>query len=630
MPPTMTPTSPATAAATWKALAHLIAARPTIRVCDPDTGKFDRTRPLTSRLPQHPAAVALYHRGRTPLLALDFDTKHHGQNAVDTDFSRALCWITEAGGVAVTDQSASGGRHILVPLSIGTTATVSEIVPLMRLLEARLPSLDKTPMTNPKTGCITAPGSACRQGGHRLLDGPLGAAIDALTTRSEPGLLPRLHMLLGALPAPPAAAQSPKTDMLRGAGDHTRLDPAYTRTSPLPARITDYATTGQLPKGGTWRSHSEARQSVLAHAALHGHSLATIRALTAPGRLWHPGLAAAYSRYRHNADTALERDFHKALAWAAVHSPKFRPVRAQDHELHTRGGPQGSPLLRSWLANATAWLDSEYAGHRYRWIGAAIFQALAIHAARSGTLINGVPVVGVGGRSLSLATGLLSETTVWDFLRTIRDRPGAPLVRTRPAQGRDADIYALTQQNPAPVHDAAIASARVEDVHPAWKVIGHQHRRIYELIAHQGLSNPHDICAAAHVSTSTGYTSLAALATAGLILRGRGTVTSGPISLDTIAAAHHLDDHRAERIARYRQQRATWHTWLAIRDTEHSLTTIDADEIRAAAQSTTPAAARQAQYLAAVLATGPPLTDDEADMLAMLNDILGARVVAAA
>ena len=167
--------------------------------------------------------------------------------------------------------------------------------------------------------------------------------------------------------------------------------------------------------------------------------------------------------------------------------------------------------------------------------------ALAVHAARSGEIINGVPVVAVGGRSLSLATGRPSETTVWDFLRTVRDQPGAPLVRTRIAQGREADCYALTRQNPAPVDDAAIASARVENVHLAWKVIGHRHRRIYELIVHRGLSNPDDICAAAHVSTSTGYTTLAALATAGLIRRSRGAVACGPISLDVIAAAHHLD-----------------------------------------------------------------------------------------
>ncbi len=52
-------------AATWKALAHLIAARPAIRTWNPATNKFDRSRPLTSRLPRVPAAVLLYLRGRT-------------------------------------------------------------------------------------------------------------------------------------------------------------------------------------------------------------------------------------------------------------------------------------------------------------------------------------------------------------------------------------------------------------------------------------------------------------------------------------------------------------------------------------------------------------------------------------
>ena len=179
-------------------------------------------------------------------------------------------------------------------------------------------------------------------------------------------------------------------------------------------------------------------------------------------------------------------------------------------------------------------------------------------------------------------------------------------MRSRAAQGRDADVYALTRQNPAPVDDIALNSARIEDVHLAWKILGHQHRRIYELIVHRGLTNPRDICAAARVSISTGYTSLAALATAGLIDRGRATVAPGSTSLDTIAAAHHLEDHRAERIARHRQQRATWHTWLAIRDAEHGLSTIDAADVRAAGQPNTVAAARQAQYLASVLATGPP------------------------
>ena len=366
---------------------------------------------------------------------------------------------------------------------------------------------------------------------------------------------------------------------------------------------------------------------MLAHAALHGHSLATIRALTAPGRPWHTGLAAAYTRYRHNADTRARTRLHQSLSLGRRQQPQIPTSPCTRPMNYTHGGDlRGPRLLRSWLANATAWLDTEYAGHRYRWIGAAIFQALAIHAARSGEIINGVPVVGVGGRSLSLATGLLSETTVWDFLRTIRDRPGAPLVRTRAAQGRDADFYALTRQNPAPVDDAAIASARVEDVHPAWKVIGHQHRRIYELIVHRGLTNPHDICAAAHVSTSTGYTSLAALATAGLIRRGRGAVASGQSASTSSPPPTTSTTTAPNGSARHQRQRATWHAWLAIRDAVRDLPAPGYASANQVAAYNTPT--DQEEYLASVMATGPPPADVEHEVLDMVIDMLGARVIA--
>jgi hypothetical protein len=622
------PTDPAIA---WKALAPLIGARPTIRTWNRATGKFDRSRPLTSRLPRDPAAVLLYLRGRTQVLALDFDTKHHPQAAVDDDFSRALTWVTEAGGTAVTDRSTSGGRHILVPLAIGTTATVAEISDLLRLLAARLPSLDKTPMTNPTTGCITIPGSPCREGGHRVLDGTLAAAIDAFTRRSDPALLPRLAAMLGALqpnsgPATlPHQSTAPVHTAVTGSGAHARLRPEYTRITALPARITAYATTGRLPADGSWPSHSEARQSVLAHAALHGHSLITVRALIAPGRPWHPGLAAAYTRYGHHADTALDRDFHKALTWAATNSPLFRPVRAQEQELHTRGGGRGPELHRSWLANALAWLDEEFRGHRYRWIGAAVYQALAIHAVRSGEVINGVAVVGVGGRSLSLATGLLSETTVWQFLRETRDRPGSPLVRTRVAQGRQPDSYALTRQHRLDVSRQAINATRVEDVHMAWKIIGHRHRRIYELIVHRQLTDPKEVFAAAHIATSTGYAALGALCTAGLITRHHGHLGSGPVALNDIAAAHHLDEHRAQRIQRHQRERAAWHDWLSIRE---DMRTLVAEILNPTAALTEVIDAHRDEYLAAVLATGPPDQSEEQHAIELLAELVGARIVA--
>jgi hypothetical protein len=187
---------------------------------------------------------------------------------------------------------------------------------------------------------------------------PLATAIDAFTTRSDPGVLPRLNVLLGTLNPPPTTAPAPAPapdNSTTATGVHERLRPEYTRDTALPDRITTYATTGHLPTDGTWRSHSEARQSVLAHAALHGHSLATIRALMAAGRPWHTGLAAAYSRYGHSANNALNRDWRKALTWAGAHSPLFRPVRAQE-QVHPGGEHRAPAYIGSgWRTQWRGW-----------------------------------------------------------------------------------------------------------------------------------------------------------------------------------------------------------------------------------------------------------------------------------
>ena len=403
---------------------------------------------------------------------------------------------------------------------------------------------------------------------------PAAAAVDAFTHRSDPALLPRLNVLLGALTTRPGNRRhghQPTSDRpdaaITGTGAHARLRPEYTRTTALPARITAYATTGRLPTDTTWPSHSEARQSVLAHAALHGHSLATI---TRPDRP-RPPLASRIGRRLHplppNADTALTRDFHKALTWAATNTAYFRPIRAQDQELHTRGGGKGPELHRRWLANALAWLDSEYPGHRYRWIGAAIYQALAIHAVRAGEVINGVPVVGVGG---TFAVDCHGAAEPRPRSGNSCATPATARLPAGPHPHRPRPRTRLLRTDPTTRHDPCarcIAATRVEDVHPAWKIIGHRHRRIYELIVHHQLDNPADVFAAAHVGSSSGYTTLAALATAGLITRDARPPHTGtdrprrdrrPRTISTSNA------HNASQ--RHQRERAGWHDWLQARE----------------------------------------------------------------
>lgn len=563
----------------WQSLAPLLSApgRRSVRVYDAATGKFSGAAKLTAALPKRPTATYLYTtKARTHLLALDFDDSRGDRAAVDADLATAAEWITRCGGVIVTDHS-PGGAHLLCPLAIGTTASFDEMNHLVRLLASRLPTLDKTPNTNADSGCLSAPGTPAKQGGHRHLDGPLSAAVEAFTTRSAPSLLPRLYELLGAVKPRPAsahpaagAANSP-TDYCTGDGDDHRLAPAWVRDDPIHPDITHYAQHGTMPTGQRqWDTHSEARMAVLTAAIARGHSHASIAALIAPGAPWHTGLGQAYTRYGHHATAALNRDFTKALNWLCTNVLKHRHPRHK--KKNSQGGahstgPYGPTDLRRWLAAALTWADVEYKGKRGRWTVHAVLQALACNAYTAGEQINGTWLVGVGGRNLALGTGLLSEDAVWRVLRDLRDRPGSPLVLTRTHVGVDADYYALTRPAGITANNTAVNRARVEPVHDAWSVLGHHLRRVYELVAYHGITTRADLYAAAVISPSTGDEAVTALHIAGLLTRpDRGTIAAGTATLDSFAAAHDTDGLREDRITRYKTERDQWRKWLDQRD----------------------------------------------------------------
>ncbi|WP_396912020.1 hypothetical protein [Mycolicibacterium sp.] len=630
----------------WKRLARLLAApgRSRMRLWNPETGKFSDTTKHGERLPSRPAALYLYSRRRTHTLWLDFDAKLHGPAAVAADLARAAEWITECGGVVVTDRSSSGGRHLICPLAIGTSASLDEMNQLVRLLAARLPTLDITPNTNADTGCMTPPGSPCREGGFRQLDGTLEAAIEALTTRSDPGLLPRLLMLLGALNPPDRrrATTTPETpsaaiEYTVGAGDDQRISAPYVRHDPLPADVTAYATHGTInPARLTWQSNHEARQSVVVNAIARGHSLATLREMIGPNGPWHQGLGAAYDRYDHRRDQALARDVTKAFDWLINNVLKSSPPRhkTKNSPGGYTPGPRGPKDLRDWLANATAWADREFAGKRYRWTVHAVLQGIAFYAVMAGEQRSGTWLVGVGGRALSLSCGLLSEDTIWRVLADLRERPGAPLVLVRQHIGTEADVYALTTQNRVINDPAAAERVRIEPVHDAWIVLGHHLRRVYELVAHHGLTNKADIYAAAGLPRATGDAIVIDLEVAGLLKRaGRGTVTRGPVELDTIANSHQLGDYRTARLQRHQAERTAWKHWLKLREQARNGTpNTGIQEPVAPGLGQVFDEPTERAYIDFTMSNGPPPMDDidiEREAIHIIADLLGGRILAA-
>lgn len=621
--------APPPPAAVWKALARRLSqpGRDRMKVFDPETKEYAKTRRISDKLPVFMAAVYLYKNRRTTLLALDFDSKTHGRDQVDADCARALEWLTACGARVVTDRSTHGGRHILVPLAIGTTASFDEIQPLLRQLQARLPSFDPKPMQNPKEGCISVPGTPCAGGGHRTLDGSLVDAVNALTERSDPTLLPALYARLGTLPSPPTSSTSPSrhAEGTSGSGEHERITEGARWTKPMPLDVVTFLSNGVLTRT-TWRSQSEARMSAVLNAVLRGHSHAQIRAQSAPGQPWS-GLGESYrTKHGANADAQLARDVRKALRYASTLPVKTNQLAHRNKNSQSGGPPVDSPQSR-WLAHALAWADREFRGSPARWTARDVLQALAVKSAVAGEVRSGTPIVGVGGRGLSLSAGLMPATTVFEVLRRIRDMVGSPILLVRPRVGREADYYALTTVGPSPISPIPLERVRVQDVHPAWSVIGRHHRAVFELMAYAGLTSPADIYAGARLSPRAGQLALSALATFGLISRSGRTVALGAMTLDDVAAAHRLDDIQADRIARYRRERAAWHAWLVLQDDLKGIIPATGEWREIAVE---PVQGDDAEYLAAVLAHGPPAVDEEAVAIALVTEVMGARIVVGA
>ncbi|MFQ6330783.1 hypothetical protein ACLMAL_32245 [Nocardia sp. CWNU-33] len=603
-PPTPSSDTYAQAQALFTTLAPLLAARRSMRLWSPEDGVYRaHAQQLTRRLPAYPAAVPLYLRGRTRLLALDFDAKHCGRQGVDNDVARCLRWIGDCGGKAIADRSTSGGRHVLIPLPMGIALTRADLEPLLRLLAEQLPSLDITPMLNPATGCITPPGSRCREGGFRELDGSLDDAVQALTVRSDAGFVPRLSRLLemhdrALLPHDPAgSASAPCTvrattvhtsratgtagaeasPLWEDSGDRARLRTQIRLRTPMPSAVRAFAINGSAPANGRWRARdgrldrSAARQAVLAAAVLRGYCLNDIRAqFPAAGGTW-AGFADAYHRYGAGADAALGRDWDAACRWANRIALEFRSLahKSKEHTGGWWGDNSRTKKQARWLTAATQWVDAQWPRSPRRWSALAVLQALAYGSAIGGTVVRGVPIVELGGRSVSLMAAGIPETTVWQVLRELRDLPGSPILRTRRGAGLLADAYALVRpqvdDHPDSSNPAGSQTVRVEPVHPAWSILGLHCRRLYETVLGDQAATPTEAIAAARMNRSSGYAALATLTTAGLLTHTKGRIYEGPTTLDDIATAHGLPQLRRERISRHRQQRALWRAWLATR-----------------------------------------------------------------
>lgn len=600
------------AAITWKTLAPLMAAQPTMRLWNPGV-RFNESADLTKPLPDKPAAVPIFWMNRTLLLALDLDATKWGKVAVQDDLEALLALLKDCGAKAVADVSVSGGAHILVPLQRAVTRT--EIDPIMAALAARFPTLDVKPMQGDSGyGCITVPGSRCKEGGFRVLRGSLAAATEVFRLPNPPEVL---HCLAAEIGAQAPVVAAPVLDevpadvsmFFEGEGARRRLRDTYQLTGELPTVVSRFACTGKLAADGRWDSASEARLAVLYHAMGRGMCLAEVGELITGRGMWSRGLGRAFSRYKYDQVIvkALKKDWDKAFH---RHIQRCRSFHARTHKtLHT-GVPAHSPEHALWLADAIWWCDTTLRSEPRRWTAAAVLQAMAVDGVRAGEVVNGTPTVAVGVRSLSLATGLLSKETVASGLQFLREYPGSPVLLIQEGSWLIPDGYALVTPDTRDPQPDGVGRPQLVDVHDAWWVIGQHHRRVYELVETLGQARAAELSELARMSTSSVYDSLGELCRRGLLVRHAGEYCLGDISLDDVAELWRVPEERQRRIDTYRTERREWKSFVdgfqAVRVNEPALIPL---QVIVADVVLSPEDERD--YVNSVMSTGPPVDIEE-------------------
>lgn len=148
----------------WETLRDTWSPRAHIRV-DRDGDHRYVEVPAGNARPQHPHALYLTDlRGRYHLLGFDFDDHSGGQQPrVDAATLRALL---EIAGIPHLACSSGPGDGIHVWVRLATPTPASAVKNLAEQLQNVFKSFDSAPLVNSRTGCLRAPGSPHRAGGH--------------------------------------------------------------------------------------------------------------------------------------------------------------------------------------------------------------------------------------------------------------------------------------------------------------------------------------------------------------------------------------------------------------------------------------------------------------------------------
>ncbi len=560
------------AAAAWRALAPLMAARPIVRESANGGRAYPKkgTRGLTDRLPAVPAAIPVFSAaGDTRLLVVDLDTSKADRASVLRDVAAVTELVRRAGGRMISDESQSGGVHVYIPLAVPVAFQDARDFALA--LAARTPTMDPLPMLNLTDGLIRPPGSRHRSGGFQRIRGTLAAAYGVARQPNPPAVWAALKEALAVELRAVSADRSERDRLAVGSGDAAvGYVPRNGGPRELAADYLRIATTG-LYDSARYPSPSHARQAVLAAAAWAGMQLVDVISRVQCGA-W-PGLASFYARYRYEAARrkALVGDWRNAVSWvqkAKANNTNVRPVR-----ISPTSKPPTQRAVRATLATQQQRSTSAEFQFIREWWSALVLVEQDRYPGRTGPAVRmvlravgeaamktGSRYIEFGTRSLDVASGL-DHTTVAKHLRQLRDEDDPLVYLIENDRGLLGDLYELR----IPEEVAAIArrqswrAGKIQALRPVFRDLGLPAAFVYEALEHTGdRPTSFDLAGVTGMARSTVYEALETLAAFNLVEQRSGrwsivATTSLAILAESLGCAAEISDrmhrHRLERVA---------------------------------------------------------------------------------
>ena len=540
----------------WESLACVWSPRPYVRVDQRKTHSFAQIQHFTHGEPAFGIPYALHladESGRFRLLALDFDAHHAGSTAT-ADLASCTTALTAANiEHLVCSSGPGGGYHVWIRLS--TAVSPQRLAPIIDAFAAAWPSLDRGPLSNPRTGCVRAPGSPHRAG---------GASVPLTDPHIRPVSLRALRSVLTQLTLPPHTATSTTTPTGLGAAPI----PVHTDVQGHP-----YLAGPRRPVSAHIRRLAHARVTAQSDASAIGWSvlLACAHARmrfddvhqAAFADRW-PGLETIRTHRTQVGERAPRVDPHAALArqWArAVTAASFTP----------RSSTAPSPARRAAEA-IVAELLSRMSAQPDRWAGKTGAQdRLLLLGLAARILAAAADNVQLAERDWAVAVGLTRDV-VTSRLKVLVQQGW--IARVQRSAGPWAAVWRVGRPGGGKQRSGAVFSAELEqrlqgELERARADIWHARSlgvlglRVWELLSSERLSVK-QVAARLGGCAATVRSKIAALQSYGLATSS-GRAYQGRSRLARAAALAGVTGAHADRVRLYRLQSAVFVWWFTTR-----------------------------------------------------------------